>query len=257
VHLTDRASTSSPGVDPLDPTPGCSECVHVHWAWDSSTNSICHGKGIFGCPHIVGMPFTDGRPELVDGSPQTAYLSVVRYSPDPAEIDPVQPTRECPAGGYQCLLNNQSLANGQDVLFWDMTSTGSPAAGAIVINGITMATGDAAWPQLTSFKHGGDGSMFFAPARILTPSASHLADAAAPADAIHYPAYSPLGAQERWVLPARITDACPVKSTIQGPFCRPCQTGLWQSPLQPPARKRLSGWWLQDVNVVFCMLSFW
>jgi hypothetical protein len=221
VHLTDRPSTSSPGVNPLDPTPGCSECVHVHWAWDRSTNSICHGAGIQGCPHVVGTPFTDGRPELVDGSPQTSYLSVVRYSPDPAELDPVSvpsaPT--CVNGGYECLVNSQPLAQGQDVLFWDMTSTGSLSPGAIVINGITMATGDAAWPQLTSFKHGGDGSMFFAPARILTPSVSHLSvAAAAPADAIHYPAYSSLGAQERWVLSVRITYTCTAKAATQGPF---------------------------------------
>ena len=113
----------------------------------------------------------------------------------------------------------QSLAHGQDVLFWDMTSTGTPTPGAIVINGTTMATGDAAWPQLTNFKHGGDGSMFFAPARILTPAASHISIApAAPADALHYPRYSSLGSQERWVLPARITYTCADEATTQGPF---------------------------------------
>ena len=89
VHLTDRPSTSSPGVNPLDPTPGCSECVHVHWAWDTASNIICEGKGVAGCPHITGTHFTNGRPEIVDGSPQTAYLSVVRYSPDADEVDPV------------------------------------------------------------------------------------------------------------------------------------------------------------------------
>ena len=79
MHLTDRPSTSSPGVNPLDPTPGCSECVHVHWAWDTASNLICKGKGVVGCPHTSGTNFTDGRPEIVDGSPQTAYLSVVKY----------------------------------------------------------------------------------------------------------------------------------------------------------------------------------
>jgi hypothetical protein len=179
-----------------------------------------------GCNHVTGTPFTDGRPEIVDGSPQTAYLSVVRYSPDPDEIDPVlvKPTtlvqkRTCPTGGYQCLVNAQSLAHGQDVLFWDMTSTGTKTPGAIVINGTTMATGDAAWPQLTNFKHGGNGSMFFAPARILTRAASRVSIVpAAPASAIHYPRYSPLGPQERWVLPVRITYACMDEATTQGPF---------------------------------------
>ena len=227
VHLTDRPSTSSPGDNPFDPTPGCSECVHVHWAWGTASNTICKGKGIAGCPHVIGTPFTDGRPEIVAGSPQTAYLSVVRYSPDPDEIDPVlvkpttpAQTRTCPTGGYQCLVTtSQSLAHGQDVLFWDMTSTGTPTPGAIVINGTTMATGDAAWPQLTNFKHGGDGSMFFAPARILTPAASHISIApAAPADALHYPRYSSLGSQERWVLPVRITYTCADEATTQGPF---------------------------------------
>ena len=105
----------------------------MHWAWGTATNSICHGKGILGCPHILGTPFTDGRPELVDGSPQTAHLSVVRYSPDPREIDPVlmPPGPGCADGGYECLLDKQSLTDRQDVLFWDMTSTGSRTAGAI------------------------------------------------------------------------------------------------------------------------------
>jgi predicted small lipoprotein YifL len=228
VHLTDRPSTSSPGADPLDPTPGCSECVHVHWAWDRATNNICHGKVIPGCNYLTGKSFTDGRPELVDGSRQTAYLSVVRYSPAPDELDPVNlaPTQEqkkkkiCLNGGYECLVGtSQSLAHGQDVLFWDMTSAGTRSRGAIVINGAAMATGDAAWPQLASFKHGGDGSMFFAPARILTPAASHLTIVpAAPADAVPYPRSTSLGSRERWLLPVRITYACPAKGTALGPF---------------------------------------
>ena len=82
-----------------------------------------------------------------------------------------------------------------------------------------MATGDAAWPQLTNVKHGGDGSMFFAPARILTPTASHLTVAPAmPSDAIHYPRSSSLGQQERWLLPVHITYSCRKKTIAQGPF---------------------------------------
>jgi hypothetical protein len=145
-HQTNRDKTSAPGIRP--PRPGCAECVHMHWAWGGAV------KNQF--PY-----FTDGNPQILEGSQQTAHIAVVKDSPLLEEIDPWR-------GGYQWLIDergkDRELRESHPVVFWEMSSPGTGVAREKrVIAGRLFPLADAAWPQLPHTLHGGNGSMFFAP----------------------------------------------------------------------------------------------
>jgi hypothetical protein len=206
-HQTDRAATSSPGVNLLDPQPGCSECVHIHWAWGTATNLVTPG-------------FTDGKPEILDGSLQTAHISAVKYSSDPKEIDPWH-------DGYQSLVNNEELGQGNAVLFWETNSPGTHlTGGGVTIDDKDFPLGDAAWPQLDDYTHGGNGAMFFAPARVLgeVPANKEIPSTNFTIkpdwnNAIQVQNALDLRLPAGWVLPVQVSHSCANGiSVAQGPF---------------------------------------
>lgn len=129
IHQSPTGKTSGPGLSPLDPTPGCANCVHMHWYWGTLVNNVTPN-------------FTDGEPELRDNSTQDADFGIVRYNP--GEEDPV-------ANGWRSLVDKQGsdaskLRGYGPVIFWDMSS---------------HALSDAAFPVLDNYKHGGNGALFF------------------------------------------------------------------------------------------------
>jgi hypothetical protein len=208
-HQTDRDNASKPGVLPnvLDQAkPGCSECIHAHWSWGGAVKRLFPG-------------FTDGWPELWDGSKQDDYIAVVKYSSDPSEIDPWQQ-------GYQHLVDKQEIEDSRIVVFWDATVNG-PSDGAT--DGIDIALpgsdpvhfpiADATWPQLPDIRHGGNGSMFVAPARVLDDVASSGFFATPDWDNVTQVTSAlhprlPAG----WVLPIHVGKACFGSQQLQGPF---------------------------------------
>jgi cysteine-rich repeat protein len=60
-------------------TPGCPECVHMHWRWSNEANLVCHAGG-------GGSDF-NGKPLIPDGSPQGVEWALTRE--EPGEEDPL------------------------------------------------------------------------------------------------------------------------------------------------------------------------
>lgn len=86
-HQSYQFVTAPTGI-PL-PTPGCAECVHIHWRW---------GKP-------AGPDFGDGRP-LIGGSNQDVDVAVVAHHFG----------EEHPAD-FRDLIDNEQV-KGQDIVFW-------------------------------------------------------------------------------------------------------------------------------------------
>jgi hypothetical protein len=129
IHQSPSSATSGPGLN----TPGCGECVHMHWRWSQIVNTTRPLNW-----------FSDGKPQILDGSTQSADFGIVRLVDTEGERDPI-------AGGWRSLIDKKkteaSLLRGHPpVVFWEMTS---------------YANHDAAFPILDSYKHGGNGSIFF------------------------------------------------------------------------------------------------
>lgn len=100
-------------------------------------------------PHHLSL-WTDGKPELLDGSRQDADFGIVRLADTPearaAESDPV-------ANGWRSLIDRPKKEKGPSglrgytpVIFWQMTSE---------------ALSDSTFPVLDNYKHGGNGALFF------------------------------------------------------------------------------------------------
>ena len=220
-HQTGRERVGLPSVL----SAGCTECVHAHWHWGLAVNGSQFVKD-----HCVnGLPYcwTDGKPQILDGSKQTVYAGWVKWKDGeqhPAEwrdlIDPkdqdsskVDPTKD------------------RLVFYWDAktTASGSPSSG-VTIDGVHFDVGDSYWPQLDNKRHGGNGSMFLVPARRFTTvsetptwvtQAKIAPDYAAAAKPYSADASSPrLPAGH--VLPVRITLAYPPPNGTapkdQGPY---------------------------------------
>ncbi|TNM59474.1 hypothetical protein FHN55_20815 [Streptomyces sp. NP160] len=121
---------SNPLYDPLKPgivSPGCPDCIHMHWRW----------------PSIGG--FSDGRSAAITGSPQKAYLTVVREHLDRDETDPT--------AVYE-LVNGESLTGGHPVVFWETYSSGVRTADG--------SMSDEALPMLLDRRSGDVGGLWFA-----------------------------------------------------------------------------------------------
>lgn len=136
IHQSPVSATSSPGINPFNKTPGCRECVHMHWAWGTTVNV---GSLLDRSPRY----FTDGKPEILDHSEQDTVFGIVRL--EPGETDPVYT-------GWRRLINVKSdpasnLRGHTPVVYWEMTST---------------AGTDATFPVLRHYRHGGNGAIFFA-----------------------------------------------------------------------------------------------
>jgi hypothetical protein len=231
-HQTQRDGTSAPGSNPVSPHPGCSECVHAHWAWGKSVNLVHPG-------------FTDGKPVILDGSRQTTYIAVARYDPSPYQIDPNENPSPCindSCWGYRGLINEEKIRDSRPVVFWDMKSPGTGLTRQVNINGREFDLGDAAWPQLSDGRHGGNGSMFFAPARVLSNvQDSHFkitprwGKAAEVTSDLH--PRLPAG----WVLPVEVKYPCGLRSRgkrgrlikPQGPFWIHTTTSNGQQLINP------------------------
>jgi uncharacterized repeat protein (TIGR01451 family) len=117
-HQSFKRITAPVGV-PL-PTPGCPECVHIHW------------RG--GAP--AGPAFGDGRPLIPPGSNQDVEFAVTRY----------RPGEEHPAD-FTTLVNGESLA-GQDLVFW-YSATGYQPSDTFFDHGGFFSTGGVADLRLT------------------------------------------------------------------------------------------------------------
>jgi hypothetical protein len=142
LHQSPTDATSGPGINPFNLTPGCGECVHMHWAWGKAVNAVT-------LPHHLSL-WTDGKPELLDGSRQDADFGIVRLADTAAtrqaESDPVE-------NGWRSLIDRPKKASGPSalrgftpVIFWQMTSD---------------ALSDSTFPVLDNYKHGGNGAIFF------------------------------------------------------------------------------------------------
>jgi hypothetical protein len=254
-HQTARGDgVAKPGANPRDPHPGCSECVHAHWSWGGGLVSFERGLLVetelfdLRLPAVITRNitsatngFSDGKPELLDGSGQNARLAAVRYSADNDEIDPWR-------SGYEALINPDGgdLGSDRPVLYWDssMDLSAVPPDG-IDVAGRHFAIGDAVWPQLLDKRHGGNGSMFFAPARVLART-----DIASVAGlpfriVVHFdkPSFSisvdrPVKRADGWLTNVTI-DPCQGMNVgpPQGPFWLAISTAPGQVVLNPAARQ--------------------
>jgi hypothetical protein len=127
IHQAPGPKTSGPGVL----SPGCGECVHMHWAW-SRFLIDAHKRQVW----------SDGKPEILDGSRQDAVFGVLRLQD--GEDDPY-------AKGWRSLVDKKKssaseLRGHTPVVFWDMLSYGAA---------------DATFPILDNYRHGGNGAIFF------------------------------------------------------------------------------------------------
>jgi hypothetical protein len=132
LHQSPTPKTSSPGINLLDLAPGCGSCVHMHWVWGTSVNVADPLD-----------PYTDGKPQILDASTQSADFGLVRDQP--GEEDPVI------GGGWRRLLDRKGseaseLRGHAPVVYWEMTSSGQR---------------DSTFPVLDGYAHGGNGAVFF------------------------------------------------------------------------------------------------
>jgi hypothetical protein len=136
IHVSPSNETTFPGTNVFSLHPGCGECAHMHWTWRKITN------GIVGRINPLNKDFTDGNPQIRQGSTQTADFGIIRNQP--GEEDPV-------ATGWRSLVNEKGsedskLIGYDSVVFWEMTS---------------FAGSDSTFPLLDNYKHGGNGALFF------------------------------------------------------------------------------------------------
>jgi hypothetical protein len=222
-HQTGRARvglpSNKPGVIPPEyggGTAGCTECVHIHWSWFGLlAKSRIVGQRLLDFSNIesCGTPrcWSDGKPEIEDGSKQTDCIgwttSVV-----------TQPIDWCDKGS----VSTASLATDRTVqMYWDASSsTADTLTQGVTFDGHHYTRGDSYWPRLVNRKHGGNGSIFFAPARALQtvqtlPSVPSrgvaLVEPQWPAKHIDTPG---TGLPAGWVLPVRVTPG----AADRGPF---------------------------------------
>ncbi|MFF5075955.1 hypothetical protein ACFY36_02810 [Actinoplanes sp. NPDC000266] len=197
---------------PSPVSAGCSECVHVHWAWfadplsslvrlprDVETHEWFTKAGKpaarlaasqVACGGCVDGAFSDGRPQIPDGSRQTACVGWTTH-------EPTYPVDWCQYGDEPKLDPEKP-----PVMYWDVTSEAADELKhGVSIGKADYATGDAYWQKLPDRRHGGDGSFFFVPARRL---ATPEEDAGGATTATIEPVW-PAKRGGPWLLPVRIT----------------------------------------------------
>jgi alpha-tubulin suppressor-like RCC1 family protein len=162
-HQTGRERVGLPS--PI--SAGCTECVHAHWSWFGNLGpKSLNAANTISCGSAYC--WTDGKPEILDGSKQTVYAGWVKWNEGEQQPDP---------GDWRSLIDPKDQepskvdpANHRLVFYWDArtTASGSPSDKAVTINGAGYDVGDSYWPQLDNKRHGGNGSMFLVPARRFT-----------------------------------------------------------------------------------------
>ncbi|WP_436536138.1 hypothetical protein [Actinoplanes sp. HUAS TT8] len=208
-HQTGRAAIGMPGM--VHSIAGCTECVHAHWSWFARLRQVQEAytpkAGI--SPRLVPDPplvaaanykscgatdcWSDGRPEIPDGSKQTACIG---WTTDQI-IEPVD----------WCADHTAHTLDGDHppVMYWQATSRSSDQLDAgVSIGNADYAYGDSSWAPLPDPKrpHGGNGSMFFVPARTL-PTVNALPATADPAVATLEQA-APVAQGSDWAVPVYI-----------------------------------------------------
>ncbi|MEU4214906.1 hypothetical protein [Actinoplanes sp. NPDC026623] len=206
-HQTSRHEAGPPS--PV--SAGCSECVHVHWSWfadprpfgvplpkgrmrelmaDAGKAAVRLAANKLACRCLSGN-FSDGRPQIPEGSRQTACVGWT--TEEPAEpVDWCEPRAE-----------SDLSVSAPPVMYWDATSNAADQlARGVSIRSTDYATGDAYWQKLPDRRHGGDGSFFFVPARRLAVPGQEPGGATT---ATIEPVWPATKVATRWVLPVRIT----------------------------------------------------
>jgi hypothetical protein len=145
------AVRSATGWNPQG-SPGCAECVHIHWHWGRMVNEFRSG-------------FTDDRPMLLDGSRQSARWAVTRKEPMGSSLvledDPVDTGFEAlvdRADHRRSLLveDEHGRLQSRAVLWFDAVSPGIRVPGG--------GRYDEVFPDLQHVPgRGGRSSAFFAP----------------------------------------------------------------------------------------------
>ena len=198
---------------PSPVSPGCSECVHVHWSWFADPrpvalfSEVAVRRAVNQLACVCGSAdFSDGGPQIPEGSRQTACIGwTTRTLSEPVDW--------CRPGEKEDLD-----AAKPPVMYWDATSKAADRiAGGVRIGATTYATGDAYWQKLPDRRHGGDGSFFFVPARRLaTPRTASGKATIARIDPV-WPAVRTTEGfpAARWVLPVRISLS---RNDDQGPY---------------------------------------
>jgi hypothetical protein len=157
-HQTGRDSVGLPGPR----SPGCAECVHMHWSWFGSVGPKLRASlNTIAC----GSPncWSDGKPEILEGSRQVAVAGWA-----------VAKTGESTPTNWESLINPPEQVRGQRLVFyWDVNTTANrvPTDG-VVIAGRRYPVGDSYWPLLDNYNHGGDGGIFVDPADKFTTVAN-------------------------------------------------------------------------------------
>ncbi|XVV15452.1 hypothetical protein ACQP2X_14245 [Actinoplanes sp. CA-131856] len=208
---------------PSPVSAGCSDCVHVHWSWFADPLSSVlpmnqttrtrewlteQGKPAarlaaseVACDFCDEGAFSDGRPQIPDGSRQTACVG---WTTD----EPTSPVNWCRSGDKPYLSREKP-----PVMYWDVTSEAADElAQGVSIGKADYATGDAYWQKLPDRRHGGDGSFFFVPARRLATPEEDAGGATTATIEPMWPARRMAGI---WLLPVRIVLD---RADDQGPY---------------------------------------
>ncbi|MET8150803.1 hypothetical protein ACIBSW_18215 [Actinoplanes sp. NPDC049668] len=197
---------------PSPVSAGCSDCVHVHWSWFADPRPA--GIPLPKNPFITGTStaaarwvanrvacrcplddFSDGGPQIPDGSRQTACVG---WTTD----EPTEPVDWCRPGAEPDLSPSSP-----PVMYWDATSNAADQlASGVSIRRTDYAVGDAYWQKLPDRRHGGDGSFFFVPARRLATPEEEPRGATTATIEPAWPATKVTGGfpAGRWMLPIRI-----------------------------------------------------
>jgi hypothetical protein len=240
-HQTGRARVGLPSIKPgvVPPeydggTAGCTECVHIHWSWFGHLSKTqLYAMNLLSCGSL--RCWSDGKPEIADGSKQTACIG---WTTSPV----TQPVDWCDTRH----VSTAPLAADRPVqMYWDVSSsTADLLTQGVSFDGQHYTRGDSYWPRLYNRKHGGNGSIFFTPARAFTtvqnlPAGQQSSIARIqpqwPATHIDTPGD---GLPAGWVLPVRITPG----ASEQGPFyLRVSSPGLQLLNADPDYSARFGG----------------
>ena len=175
----------------------------AHWSWFADKKAR-DGYNVF------YDPWSDGRPQILDESKQTACMG---WTTDPVEtaVDWCSAEQTEKTDDQKADLDN----NRPPVMYWDVRSDSTDrTTNGVFVNGQNYEVGDSSWPPLSDRKHGGNGSMFVIPARLLRNNTSGDANSAVvkPFPAAPAPDRYPAGS---WVVPVQIEPGNPED---QGPY---------------------------------------
>jgi hypothetical protein len=118
-HQTYRAMVQLPTVR----SPGCEECVHIHWRWGKIFNTPIVQRLIPDAAAFMAAN-GNGQPIIPPGSDQTVDVAVVQWN---------GPSSEDPTDFTDLLLNNAPLKS-SELEFW-YSATGYQPSDTFFIHG--------------------------------------------------------------------------------------------------------------------------